>query len=271
MNEKRTLLLNKFEIIGFLLYFIILFCERLLALIFSVKGGDEYSLLSGNGFNYAAYAITAASLLAGTILAVKPCIKMYRAFVSNEVYDFKTQTKPLALAVAVLLFGGMMHTGFTLAGAQFAAYGFLIAAMIVRVVEVCLEGEDKYLSIVSVIYLTLFSMTIPVAYISFMNAPLRELFFAAEFVAVFALVPTFGYMLYLLMKEGVTSFSPILPAAMLLLSGATVALQWKEKINYFVLIFVGLTVLVYLAFGIFALRRISAAGKGGNVEEGNDR
>ena len=37
---------------------------------------------------------------------------------------------------------------------------------------------------------------------------------------------------------------------MLVLSGLTVALKWKEEINWFVLIFVVLTSLFYLSFGV---------------------
>ena len=152
----------------------------------------------------------------------------------------------------------MMHTGFTLAGMQFAAYGCLIAAFVVRAVELCFSGRDKYLTIVSVVYLTLFSMTIPVAYISFMEMPLLALFFTAEFLAVIALVPIFGDMMYLFISEGVTNFSPAFPAVMLVLSGLTVGLKWTEEVNTFVLIFVALTVLCYLAFGIAIYRRVKS-------------
>ncbi len=267
MTEKRRLLLNRLEIVGFILYFILLFIERLLAVIFSVKSGGEYALTSGNFFNYIAYAVTAISLVAGTVFAVRISIKMARSVLSGNLYSFEMGLRDLVVAVAVMLFGGMMHTGYTLAGVQFAAYGFLIAAMILRVVEFCLAGGDKYLSIVSVIYLTLFSMAIPVAYISSMEMPLRGIFYAAEFLAVFALVPTFGYMLYLLMKEGVTTFSPAFPAVMLALSGATVALKWTEEVNTFVLIFMVLTIVCYLAFGIIAFRRVKKLS-GNKTEDG---
>ena len=256
MPEKKRVVFHTLEIVGLLAYFLILFCERLLALIFSVRGGEEYALTSGNLFNYIAYAVTALSLLAGTALAVNPCVGMIRILRSRGLYSYEKDALPLAVAVAVILYGGMMHTGFTLAGVQFAAYGMLIAAMIVRAVEVVTAGGDKYLTILSVIYLTLFSMTIPVSYISFMEMPLRAFFFTAEYLSVLLLVPAFGYLFYRFMKEGVTSFSPLFPAVMLLLSGATVALKWSESINYFVLIFVGLTVLCYLTFGIVALRRV---------------
>ena len=267
MTEKRRLFLNRLEIVGFILYFILLFIERLLAVIFSVKSGGEYALTSGNFFNYIAYAVTAISLIAGTVLAVRISVKMARSVLSGNLYSFEMGSRDLVVAVSAILFGGMMHTGFTLAGMQFAAYGCLIAAFVVRAVELCFSGRDKYLTIVSVVYLTLFSMTIPVAYISFMEMPLLALFFTAEFLAVIALVPVFGYMMYLFISEGVTNFSPAFPAVMLALSGATVALKWTEEVNTFVLIFMVLTIVCYLAFGIIAFRRVKKLS-GNKTEDG---
>ena len=57
------------------------------------------------------------------------------------------------------------------------------------------------------------------------------------------------------MRKGRTSFSPVYPSVMAFLSGATLAFEWTEKINTFVLIFAGLTLLCYLTFGIVAMRR----------------
>ena len=152
-----------------------------------------------------------------------------------------------------LLYGGMMHTGFTLAPIQFVAYGFLIASMIVRTVEKCKEDKSKrFASIVSVIYLTLFSMTVPVCYIALKLGALTIPFYIAEFAAAFVLIPVFGLMLFKFFNDGITNFSIINPLIMLILSGAAVALKWSEEINAFVLIFVILTTVFYLAFGIAA-------------------
>ena len=256
MTEKKKSITNALKIIGFSLYFLILFVERLLAVILSVHRGDAYALTSGNLFNFMAYSVTVLSLAAGTFLFVRIFIGLGRALSAKEKYLFDDHAREWALASVALLFGGMMHTGFTLAGVQFAAYGFLIAAMIVRCVEGCLSGEDKYLSVVSLIYLVLFSMSIPVCYISFMNMSLRGFFFAAEYAAVFFLVPSFGILLSRFMRSGRTSFAFCVPIAMFLLSGATVALQWQEKINWFVLIFTAATAVFYLAFGLVARRKI---------------
>ena len=128
--------------------------------------------------------------------------------------------------------------------------------MVIRCVEKCKEDKSKRLaSIVSVIYLTLFSMTVPVCYIALELGILTIPFYVAEFVAAFALIPVFGVMLYKFYVSGITSFSIINPAIMLILSGATVALKWSEEINYFVLIFVILTMLFYLSFGLIASKK----------------
>ena len=261
MDDKRKLFLNRAEIVGFYLYFLILIGERLAALILSVRSGGDYALSSGNVFNYIAYSVTAASLLFGVALFVSPAIETGRAMIRGVVFPFETRSKGLLVASAALLFGGMMHTGFTLAPVQFVAYGFLIASMIVRSVEVCLEGKDRFLAIASVVYLTLFAMAIPVCYLSFMREPLRSVFFAVEFAAVFALVPCFFLMLGDFMKTGSDSFRPGYALALFVLSGAVVFLKWKEEINFFVLIFWALTTLFYLSFGLVARKRVRSGGE----------
>jgi uncharacterized membrane protein YjjP (DUF1212 family) len=76
-----------------------------------------------------------------------------------------------------------------------------------------------------------------------------------EFTAVFVLVPVFGILLLEFLQTGVTSFSFLYPMLMLLLSGLTVTLKWKEEINWFVLIFVALTTVFYLSFGLIARKK----------------
>lgn len=251
---KKGMLGNKFKIIGLILYFVILFAERLLAVIFSFNNGGVYALKSGSYFNYVAYGVTAISLIVGTVLAIKPIIGMLGKLFSKDLYDFEKNYKAIVIAAMALLYGGMMHTGMTIAPIQFVAYGFLIATMVVRCVEKCIEDKKKtFPSIVSVIYLTLFSMTVPVCYIALkLMAPQLYLFYIAEFAAAFVLIPVFGIMLLKFYKDGVTSFSFVYPLIMLILSGSAVLFKWSEEINYFVFIFVILTTVFYLAFGIAA-------------------
>ncbi|MCR5848490.1 MAG: hypothetical protein K6G75_10290 [Lachnospiraceae bacterium] len=251
--KKETLVTNKFKIIGLIVYYVVLFTERLLAVIFSINNGGEYALTSGHYFNYITYCVTVLSLVAGFVLSIKPVAGMLRSLFSKGFYPFEENYRYIVISAMVLLYGGMMHTGFTVAPIQFVAYGFLIAAMVVRTVEKCMEDKTKiYPSVVSVIYLTLFSMTVPVCYIALKLGELTIPFFIAEFAAAFILIPVFGIMLYKFFNDGITSFSPANPLIMFVLSGMAVALKWREEINAFVLIFVILTVLFYLAFGIIA-------------------
>ena len=253
---KKEMVFNRLKIVGLVMYFIVLFIERLLAVILSVNNGEYYSLKSGFVFNYITYSVTVVSLIAGTFLAIKPLAGMFKALFSKELYPFESNYKPIVIAAMALLYGGMMHTGFTIAPVQFVAYGFLIGSMVVRCVEKCNEDKNnRFSSIVSVIYLTLFSMTVPVCYIALELGVLTIPFYLAEFAATFILIPIFGIMLYKFYTTGITSFSVINPLIMLILSGAAVALKWSEEINYFVLIFVVLTILFYVSFGVIANRK----------------
>ena len=257
----KNTILSKLKLIFLILYFLILFAERLLAVVLSIHTGEEYALTSGNVFNYLAYGITAISLVAGLIMMILVLPKMFVSVFTPKEYDFETNNKTVVMAVMAILFGGMMHTGFTVAPVQFVAYGFLIASMVVRTIECCKESKKlAFASIVSVIYLTLLAMAVPVSYISFQSMPLRAVFFAVEFAAVFVLVPIFGIMLLKFYENGMTSFSPVFPLLVLVFSGLTVALKWTEEINWFVLVFLALTVVFYLSLGLVAQSRIKKLG-----------
>lgn len=262
MEKNKAIVTNKLKIVGLIVYFAVLFAERLMAVIMSPTHcnwvGDEatfegYVFSNGNPFNYITFTVTILSLAAGVVLSIKPLAGMISKLFSSEKYDFEDNYKSIVIAAMAMLYGGMMHTSFTVAPIQFVAYGFLIAAMIVRCVEKCIEDkEHRFSSIVSVIYLTLFSMTVPVCYIAVKLGGLTIFFYLAEFAAAFVLIPLFGNMLLKFFNEGVTTFSFIYPLIMFVLSGLAVALKLSEEINFFVLIFVVLTVIFYLAFGIAA-------------------
>ena len=246
--KTKNPLLSKLKLIFLSLYFLILFAERLLAVILSIRTGGEYALISGNVFNYIAYGVTAVSLLCSTVLMARVLPGMFVSIFTSREYAFSEKYKQIVIAAMAILFGGMMHTGFTLAPLQFVAYGFLIASMVVRTIE-CYSADknSRYSSIVSVIYLTLLAMAVPVCYISHQAMPLKAVFFAVEFLAVFVLVPVFGKLLLAFYESGVTLFSFVYPLLVLILSGLTVALKWTEEINWFVLIFLTLTEVFYVS------------------------
>ena len=151
----------------------------------------------------------------------------------------------------VFLVSGMMHTGYTLAPIQFVAYGFLILSMTISSIRfITRNPEDKFGYIVSLIYLILFSMAIPVVYTIYEPGTTRILFYLAEFLAVFILIPIFGYSLYKFFINGVISFCLYGIIPMIILDGFIIGLKWVEEINYFLLIFAGLTTLFYMTFGL---------------------
>ena len=119
---------------------------------------------------------------------------------------------------------------------------------IAKTVDVCLTNKEKRLdTIISVVYLTLFSMAIPVIYPTWSAAPLNVFIYLAEYSTVLLLVPTFGLMLlYFFKNDGVSKFHVLPLIAMVILSSLTIGLRWVEEINIFAFIFVILTVICFI-------------------------
>ena len=107
MENKRETICNRLKLIGFSAYFLILFIERLLAVILSPTHGAEYALTSGNGFSVFAYAVTALSLFSGTVLFVRLFVTVGRSLAAKEEYLLDDHLKEWCVASAVLLFAGM--------------------------------------------------------------------------------------------------------------------------------------------------------------------
>ena len=251
--EKRNLLINKLISVGFLLYFLILLVERVLALIFSVNQGDELALVNHTFIGLSTYIVTAVSVVAGLVLFAKPGLEMIKKLFSEQRYNFELNYSKVINASMVFLISGMMHTGFTLAIIQFIAYGFLIMAMIVSTIDFCLNDKDnRFAYIVSLIYLILFSMAIPVVYTIIEH---QAVFYIVEFSAVIILIPLFAIALKSLFLKGRVSFCIYMIIPMVLLDGVIIGLKWSQEINWFLLIFAGLTLLFYLSFGLIVRTR----------------
>ena len=86
---KECTLTNKLKSIGLTVYFIVLFCERLLAVIFSIDTGGEYAVKTGNYFNFITYSVTVISLIAGVVLSVKPLSGLLKKLFSKDRYSFE--------------------------------------------------------------------------------------------------------------------------------------------------------------------------------------
>lgn len=249
---EKKLLLNKIQIIGFVLYFLILLTERIIALILSVNTNNEYGLINPSFISLSTYSITALSVLSGTILFIKPIYKMFSVLFTNKIYDFNDNIKHLIIASMVLLFSGMMHTAFTIATIQFVAYGFLLIALLAKTLE-----KPNKISITSFIYISLFSMSIPVVYSTFLSAPMNVLFYISEFLGVFILVPILGILFYSHYINNKTHNTILFPLTMIVLVALILGLKWQEEINYFVLIAASLTVVTYIPFKILSTKDVT--------------
>lgn len=246
---KREKILNTAIALGFILYFLILFVERTLALFLSVDQGGVYALSGGSFIGVATYCVTAVSIVLSIVALIPSFPDLWKAVFSKERYDYKANAKRIILPCILLLFGGMMHTGWTLAPLQFVAYGFLILAMILHCVDTCLKDKQaRFPAIVSVIYLTLFSMAIPVCYSIADNGAVGVIYYISEFLCVFLLVPFFGFALRNYFETGADHFSFLMLAIMVVLDGFIIGLKWNEEINFFLLIFASLSTLYYAIF-----------------------
>lgn len=146
-----------------MLYFIILFAERVQSIVRSIR--DKDVKLFGSGFNSYVYLAVFLSLAAFLVLlAVGNASFLKSLFTMNMNVYRSIDYRMLSITAGVILVSGMVHTEYTIPGIQFASYGMLIAALVIKTACVNAQAEDHVLLWMSLIYLILFSMAIPVMY-----------------------------------------------------------------------------------------------------------
>lgn len=213
----------------FLAYFVILFAERLQSLVRIGKAG-----LFASGFDTYVNSVTVLSLTATVILLAVGNGDFWRSLVSPAVVPDYSM---LTITAGVILVSGMVHTEHTIAPVQFAAYGMLIVAMILRTVQTAAGAEKPFMWWYSLVYLTAFSMAIPVMY----RTKIRRatLFHVIEAVTALVLVGCFTYLLRELFLGNGADLLAWLPMAVAAVGDAVILLmRRKETLNTFVLIFV---------------------------------
>ncbi len=149
----------------------------------------------------------------------------------------------------------MVHTENTVAPIQFAAYGMLIVAMVLRALQLSSGTGSRFTLWYSLIFLTVFSMAIPVMYRSEISN--ATLFHIIEAAVSLLLVICFTWMLrdlFLGQGSDLLRWVPMILAA----AGDAVilAMRWQESVNTFVLIFLIASLVLFAAGKIlFALIR----------------
>ena len=223
----------------FLIYFVVLFIERAQSLYrsFSLTRKEMFS----SSFDIHVNVVTMISLLSFLVLICFFNKDFWASLVSKEA---KVNYSMLTLTAGVILISGMVHTEYTIPGIQFASYGALIMAMVLKTIEKTGGGGDDTLMWYSLIYSVMFSMAIPVVYKSSIDK--AALFHTVEAVVSLALVVAFTYMLNRVFLTKADDLMSLVPFLIMLIGDILVlALRWKESVNSFVLIFASISTLMF--------------------------
>ena len=235
----------------FLIYFLVLFIERGQSLVLSYfhLKKDMFS----SSFDIYVNSAAMVSLLSFVVMVSFFNKGFWASLISEEaVVDYSM----LTVTAGVLLVSGMVHTEYTIAGVQFASYGALIAAMVLRVVEINRNGGDGFSSWYSLIYCVMFSMAIPVVYKSNMENP--TLFHAVEIVVSLVLVFAFTCMLRAMFVSKEVNLLSLIPFILMVTGDFLVlSLRWKETVNGFVLVFAVISTLMFIAGRVLLFLRHS--------------
>ena len=236
MNEKSTKLTKPISWL-FLLYFLILFGERLQSLIQTIR----HDGLFPTTFDAVVNLTAILSLSAALIMLLLFDRSFWRSLFTSAVPDYSA----LTITSGVMLVSGMVHTEYTVAPIQFVSYGMLIIAMILRAAQLSGSAGSRFALWYSLIYLTAFSMAIPVVYRS--AAANAALFHFIEADVMLMLVICFTLMLRRLFIGRGENLLLWVPFIIMVIGDAAVLwMRWPEEINFFVLIFAGLSAALFL-------------------------
>lgn len=231
-NRVLTYLIN----LSFYLYFIILLVERVVSVSLSFANGIN---IYGNAFDGYVYALVFLSIVGWLVFLLLKCRDSLKAlFIFNENINFNY----LCFASGILLLSGMVHTHYTISVVQFISYGILIVGILLKVI---MNKGNALLKWLSFSYLVSFSMAIPVMYQSLIEA--HVYFHIIEGVASFILVGVFTYLLLLLFNERDDLFISWAIFAAIFFDVTLIIMRWEEEINVFVLIFISLSFVLFLA------------------------
>lgn len=237
-----------------MLYFIVLFAERVQSIVRSIR--DKDVKLFGSGFNSYVYLAVFLSLAAFLVLLAAGNAWFLKSLFTTDLNTYNgIDYRMLSITAGVILVSGMVHTEYTIPGIQFASYGMLIAALVIKTACMNAQAEDQVLLWMSLIYLILFSMAIPVVYHSEIEKAL--LFHVIEAVVSLALVAAFAVLMYKVMMGNAVNLFYVIPIAIAVIGDTIIlAMRWKEKINGFVLIFLIAASVVWIAGKIAAAARL---------------
>lgn len=238
----------------FFLYFAVLLAERLQSIVRAVK--DSEVRLFTDGFNRYVYSLALISISVSVLyLLITNRYFFVGLFTRDAGVYARINMGALCVAAGILLLSGMVHTEYTIAPIQFGAYGALIVAMIIQTVKQQGSSDNRLLLWFSLIYLTAFSMAIPVVYRS--ELPSATVFHVVEAVTSVVLVVAFTLMLRQVMTADATNLFYILPIlAAAIGDSVTLILRWREEVNTFVLIFLIVACVLWCIGKVLSMQQI---------------
>ena len=235
--DKTTRILTYLINLSFFLYFIVLLVERSISIALSFVNGVN---IYGDFFNGSVYTLTFISIVGWLVFLIVFCRKNIKALWKfDEDLDFMY----VAIASGILLTGGMVHTEYTIPAIQFVSYGILILGILFKTMLLSRASEKKAMAWISFLFLVSLSMAIPVMYRT--NIELYPLFHIMEVLAVLMLVSLFTCLVIMVFRdrEDLIRFYPIL--ILILIDVPLLGLRWEEEINYFVLIFLAISIVIF--------------------------
>ena len=237
---------DKAKLIFLLLYFLILTIERVISLV-TVFTGDmgSYDLL-----DLYMTALTVGAMIGAYVYMIVNC-----RFTVERRDNGKVSAAPaleqgvfgkLSVAAGILLLGGMVHTEGTIPPIQFAAYGMILVSMAIHTAQCVKRYGGGLIRWLSFGYIVAFSMSIPVVYHT--SIELSALFIPLEILVSAGMVVLFTLMLRRFYSgDGEYAFPAAPFAAAAAGDAAVLMLRWSEEVNAFVLIFICVTTVLFIA------------------------
>lgn len=227
---------NTAKFVFLALYFLILTVERIISIITCFRG----DLSRHDSLDYYMIALTILGTFAAYIFgAVKFTDALKDGGRRENLFP------NLAVVAGLLLLGGMVHTEGSIPAMQFTSYAMILISMAIHTAMSVKKHGEPLIRWLSFAYIVAFSMAIPVVYHT--QIELANVFIPIEMIVSAGMVIMFTGMLRRFYKEnGDCGFFPGWFAFALIGDAAVLALRWQEEINFFVLIFISVTAMLWV-------------------------
>lgn len=242
--------LSVLKLVFLALYFLILTAERVISLIVCFTN----DLSRHDSLDYYMMALTVLAIFGAYIYGAVKFTGAVKRSDDEEDERRKSVFGDLAVAAGILLLGGMVHTEGSIPVMQFISYGMILISMALHTVQNAKKSGSLVRSWIAFSYTVAYSMAIPVVYHTQIAA--ANIFIPLEIAVSAGMVIMFTGMLRRFYNEGGSNrFFPVWFLFALIGDAAVLALRWQEEINFFVLIFISVTALLWLIGSILKMDR----------------